>query len=377
VIKKLFIFFIGVIVFTASLNAQTIEIAIIGASAKISRELPSGASVAIINFNSDSESLNEYTLNELYGAILRSRKVTPIIPNSSQFQTIRNNLNTAGRIPKESAQSIGKLLGVQYLITGSLEQNGAFCNITFIASDLNAEIKSEYQASINPRNDSQLASFLKTKSQSQSKPSGASSSSSTTTTTKPEPSTKAVITDGTQTDKTQTKETVTASGASSASGNGKYIILETVEFVINTGSGSIITFNINKEDIEGREKEVLNINGTLATNSYSELYTLDKTIIEKIIKGSGVSFKALGDGKTWSFGLIFKGTYYYHYSIKTKKNTIVEVDIPYSKLKQPSWSKKAKFNKDDIERFSFYMGDAFNITQPGKYDIKIFDFEIY
>jgi len=170
--KNFFIFFLGVAACAAALNAQTLEIAITGAAVKISRELPAGASVAVINFQSDSENLNEYVLNELHGAILRNRSIIPVQPNVRQFQTIRDGLNADGELNGESAQSIGKLLGVKYLITGSIKQNGNLYNIVFNAVDLNAELQSQYQASINPRNDTQLASFLSGKSQ----PSAASAS---------------------------------------------------------------------------------------------------------------------------------------------------------------------------------------------------------
>jgi len=161
--KKLLIFFLGVVAYAAALNAQTLELAIMGAAAKISRELPSGASVAVINFRSDSENLNEYALNELYGAILRNRSVIPVKPNSGQFQTIKGEFNKNDELNGESAKSIGKLLGVQYLITGSIKQNGRLYNIVFNAIDLNAELQSQYQASINPRNDPELVSFLNIK----------------------------------------------------------------------------------------------------------------------------------------------------------------------------------------------------------------------
>ena len=161
--KKFLIFFLGVTACAAALNAQTLELAIMEAAVKISRELPAGASVAVINFRSDSEKLNEYALNELYGAILRNRNVIPVKPNSGQFQTIRGELNKNDELNGESAKNMGKLLGVQYLITGSIKQNGNLYNIVFNAIDLNAELQSQYQASINPRNDPELASFLNIK----------------------------------------------------------------------------------------------------------------------------------------------------------------------------------------------------------------------
>jgi len=176
--RKFILAFLGITVFGAVLCAQTLDEAILTAAITISRELPAGASVAVINFSSDSENLNEYALNELYGAILRNRSVIPVKPNQRQFQTIRDELNTAGELNSESSRSIGKLLGVQYLITGSIKQNGSLYNIAFDAVNLDAELKSQYQASLNPRSDMQLTSLLNIKPQSQPQPQSQSKSQS-------------------------------------------------------------------------------------------------------------------------------------------------------------------------------------------------------
>ncbi|GBU29220.1 hypothetical protein R84B8_02784 [Treponema sp. R8-4-B8] len=165
--KKLFFVFLGFFIFSAFLNAQSLDEAIIGAAVKISRDLPANTKVAIINFRSDSVNLNNYIINELYGAILRNRRITPIISDQAQLQSIQGDLpsNASDTISKESAQRIMRLLNVQYLITGSMERVGSEYKISFNAIDTNAEIKSQYSTSINPQNDSQFASVLSDKPQ--------------------------------------------------------------------------------------------------------------------------------------------------------------------------------------------------------------------
>jgi len=166
--KRIFMLvFLWIAVCGAVIYAQTLDEAILTAAITMGRELPAGASVAVIDFISDSENLSEYVLNEFYGAILRNRGVIPVQPNQGQFKSIRDEYNKAGELNSESAKSIGKLLGVQYLITGSIKQNGSLYSIVFIAVNLDVEIKSQYQASINPRSDTQFASLLNIKPQSQ------------------------------------------------------------------------------------------------------------------------------------------------------------------------------------------------------------------
>jgi len=140
-------------------------------------------------------------------------------------------------------------------------------------------------------------------------------------------------------------KTTKVEGASNST-SGTAIPWKNIEFKPSTDSKSSINFNISMENIEGMEKEVLNINGILGSSNikWSDISTDDKTIIEKLINGSGIRFKVIGDGKDWSLMLPFNETMtdgsYYYAKIKTIKNKIVEIDIPYSKLKQPSWGGK-------------------------------------
>jgi TolB-like protein len=156
--KNLFFVFLGLLFIGAVLNAQSLDEAIISAAIKISGDLPANTTLAVLNFRSDSEKLNDYVINELYGAILRNRRIVPVKPDQSQLQSIRGDLATVEN--KESAQRIGRLLGAQYLVTGSIQRFGSEYKLNFTAIDTNAEIKSLYSASLNPQNDSQFALLL-------------------------------------------------------------------------------------------------------------------------------------------------------------------------------------------------------------------------
>ena len=160
--KKLFLVFLGLAACGVFLEAQTLDEAILRAALRIGTDLPTGATVAVIHFRSDSERLNDYVINELHNAILRNRRVTPVKPDETRFQSIRDELrfNEAGEIDEESAQSIGRLLGVRYLVTGSIERGNSGYGILFTAVDAeSAELQSRYSASVNP-NDAALVSML-------------------------------------------------------------------------------------------------------------------------------------------------------------------------------------------------------------------------
>ena len=161
--KILFIFFIGLICISL-LNAQSLDEALIAAAVKISRDLPADTKAAIISFTSSSEKLNKYVIDELNGNILRNRRVTPVVLDQNQLQSIKNDLrfNEAGNVETQSAQSIGRMLGVAYIITGSLERRiGNEYNLHFNAFDTeNAKIQSQYSVALNLRNDQHLSVLL-------------------------------------------------------------------------------------------------------------------------------------------------------------------------------------------------------------------------
>jgi len=163
-------------------------------------------------------------------------------------------------------------------------------------------------------------------------------------------------------------KSITVAVASNAVADDGHIILENVGFKSRRNTSSTIKFNINREDIEGKEREVLNINGSLGGydgERYAELYTDDKAVIEQLVNGSGIRFKAIGDGKSWYLQLRTGKNTYPSAAIKTEKDKIVEIDIPYSKLGRT-------LNREKITALYFGMG-----LMEGNYSMKIFDFEVY
>jgi len=157
--KKHFLLFIALAFVGVSLNAQTLDEAILTAAVQFARELPANSRVSVISFRSNSERLNDYVVNELYGAILRNRRITPVRPNQNQIFDIYRKLG-AGEINREAAQNIAELLGVQYLITGSIEKIQSDYRIHFNAVNTGAEVQSWYSVTLNLQNDSRFTGLL-------------------------------------------------------------------------------------------------------------------------------------------------------------------------------------------------------------------------
>jgi hypothetical protein len=150
----------------------------------------------------------------------------------------------------------------------------------------------------------------------------------------------------------------------------------------STRKNTTVKFSIDDEEIGGQVREVLTVDTNIASGSgwrISELSLTNETMVQTLQKGSGVRFKVLGDGKKWKlvvgtdeamsdYGL-------YEMQIQTKKEKILEIDVPYSKLKQPSWGKKVPFIKSSIKTLQFQRKDDTGGTGPST--IKIFDLVVY
>ncbi|MDR1986906.1 MAG: penicillin-binding protein activator LpoB, partial [Treponema sp.] len=89
-------------------------------------DIPAGQKpvVAILNFNSPSEELSSYVVEELTLAL--AGNIRFIIVDRQRLDLIRQeeNFQLSGEVSDESAQAIGKKLGAQYVVTGTLSDMG-------------------------------------------------------------------------------------------------------------------------------------------------------------------------------------------------------------------------------------------------------------
>jgi TolB-like protein len=114
----------GVVLFTllATITyAQTIDQTIANAAKELSGKLEANKSIVVLDFQSPSERLSNYVIDELNAQIINIGKLNPV--ERRQLDTIKSelNFNASGYVSDESAQRIGHMLGSQYIITGSIE----------------------------------------------------------------------------------------------------------------------------------------------------------------------------------------------------------------------------------------------------------------
>jgi hypothetical protein len=178
--------------------------------------------------------------------------------------------------------------------------------------------------------------------------------------------------------------------ATAGSPDSRYIVLADAQWkqeVVTEKESEIndttVAFYIANEQINKQVPEVLTLEVNLASGSGTRIgqFILEnETMVQQLQKGSGVRFKVLGDGKTWKLQIPTReaeaDSCFYEAPIATRNGRVVEIDIPYSKLKQPSgWGKKVSFVKNSIMCLTIQRHS--DIGGTGLSTIKVFDFEIY
>jgi TolB-like protein len=107
-----------------------LDISIREASDYLNGRLPAGDKIAFVNIQSTSDTLSEYIINGLIENTVNDG-MFPVI-DRQQLDAIRAELNfqLSGEVDDNSAQSIGKILGVKTIVTGSVTQMGDLYRFT-------------------------------------------------------------------------------------------------------------------------------------------------------------------------------------------------------------------------------------------------------
>ncbi|GHV96748.1 hypothetical protein AGMMS50293_30680 [Spirochaetia bacterium] len=144
---------------TGSAAGITLDQAIQIAADEINAGLAGGTSAAFINFASSSNRLSDYVIEELMGKLVNAKKL--VVVDRSNLELIREEMDfqLSGEVSDESAQAIGKKLGAQAIVIGSLVDLG--CDYRFRAYTLNVESAARQTATLlTIRRDRQLSFLL-------------------------------------------------------------------------------------------------------------------------------------------------------------------------------------------------------------------------
>lgn len=116
------IFLIPVIVF--SQTAVILDTALNNSIAYLNGRLPAKSKVVVLNFTSDWPKLSDYIIEELIGYIVNGATLTVVDRNNLEIIRQEMNFQLSGEVNDETAQSIGKKLGAQIIISGGITALG-------------------------------------------------------------------------------------------------------------------------------------------------------------------------------------------------------------------------------------------------------------
>jgi TolB-like protein len=117
--------FLGIVFLMAvagGLYAQEVDLdtAIQNSADYLEKSLPKGSIVAVLNIEAGSKTLSQYIIDELSAYLVNNKNITVV--DRQNLDVIQEELNyqMSGEVSDESAQSIGKQLGVQTIVLGSI-----------------------------------------------------------------------------------------------------------------------------------------------------------------------------------------------------------------------------------------------------------------
>ena len=122
--KKLFLAAMTFCLFGAFVGAAALDDAIAGAALEICKNLPKGARrVAIVNFNSDSEKVSDYIMEELTYAYAENDVE---VADRTNLPWVRQQLELQeqGDVSDRDGQKIGKFIAAQAIINGDFIPTG-------------------------------------------------------------------------------------------------------------------------------------------------------------------------------------------------------------------------------------------------------------
>ncbi|MDR2499857.1 MAG: penicillin-binding protein activator LpoB [Treponema sp.] len=121
-------FLLGLAGLSAFSQTQTQQLsldeAIKASGGEMGAKLEKGAKVAVLNFSSASPKMAAYVIDELNNVIVNSGQLTAVDRKSLDLIRQELNFNDSGEVSDDSAQQIGRLVGAQLIISGSLDLIG-------------------------------------------------------------------------------------------------------------------------------------------------------------------------------------------------------------------------------------------------------------
>jgi TolB-like protein len=121
--------------------------------------LESGSKVVVLNFNAPTERFSNYVIEELTAALVNSGNLIMVDRQNLALIQQEMNFQQSGEVSDNSAQEIGRKLGAQSIVSGSIEDMGSTYRLRFrVIEVVSAAI--QLAPSMNVRKDNQIAVLM-------------------------------------------------------------------------------------------------------------------------------------------------------------------------------------------------------------------------
>jgi len=123
--RLIVLLFLFIPVFTFAQNSIYLDQALDNCTAQFKNQLPRGARVAILKIDAKSDGLAEYVTDNLSAKIVAQNHLT-VVERGRTLRALEaeQNYQMSGNVSDETATSIGKQLGAELVITGSISSRG-------------------------------------------------------------------------------------------------------------------------------------------------------------------------------------------------------------------------------------------------------------
>jgi len=143
------LFFVVLSVYGQSNRSIQLDTALMIAAERIDGRIAAGSKIALLNFTSSSDRFSNYVLDELTACLVDSGLLTVI--DRKEIDLIRGELNFqySGDVDDASMQRLGRMLGAQSIVTGSLtEIDNAYRMVIRVLNVQTAAVEVQYRTNI-------------------------------------------------------------------------------------------------------------------------------------------------------------------------------------------------------------------------------------
>ena len=153
------VFLLGMAAFSAFSQTLTLDKAIQAAAKEMGTKLAKGSTIAVLNFTTTSDRMAAHVIDELNNVIVNDGQLTAVDRRRRDLIDKELDFSDSGYVSDESARQIGRALGAEFIVSGSLELMGA--DYRFRVQVLEVEsVTMRYSYSANIHNNQQVKALM-------------------------------------------------------------------------------------------------------------------------------------------------------------------------------------------------------------------------